>query len=336
MSDFTQRLLTFLAANGQPADLDLLTADASTREYFRVEWNGESAVACVYPEPLGAAEATYLDTTELFLAGGLPVAKVYAADTANGIVIQEDLGNHILRQTLDEADEASYTALLNEAIAMIAMIQKDTRLAYRRKAIASTLRFDTEKLLWELNYFKEHYFTTYAKRPLSEKDSAAFDLELREVAEELDAKASVLCHRDFHSANLMIDPRGKMRIIDHQDARIGSPAYDLVSLLLDRITEPPSREWLAEKRRYFLDLRVTFGMPRLDEEDFANEFRLQAIQRCLKAVGTFSYQSTVRGKTYFIPYIIPTFRIVSRVAESLGRFPVIRDILLREIKSSDA
>src|SRR5205085_10264352 len=132
----------------------------------------------------------------------------------------------ILRDALNEADEPKYTALLNEAIAMIAMIQKDTPRAYERKAIASTLRFDTEKLLWELNFFKEHYFTTYAKRPLSEKDSAAFDRELREVAEELDAKASVLCHRDFHSANLMIDPRGKMRIIDHQDARIGSPAYD--------------------------------------------------------------------------------------------------------------
>jgi aminoglycoside/choline kinase family phosphotransferase len=334
LSNFTERLHTFLTANGQPAELELLTADASTREYFRITWNGENAVACVYPEPFGASEATYLDTTELFLAGGLPVAKVYAADTAAGIIVQEDLGNRILRDALDEADETRYTALLNEAISMIAMIQKDTPRAYERKAIASTLRFDTEKLLWELNYFKEHYFTTYAKRPLSEKDSAVFDRELREVAEELDAKASVLCHRDFHSANLMIDARGKMRIIDHQDARIGSPAYDLVSLLLDRITEPPSREWLAEKRRYFLDLRVTFGMPRLDEEEFANEFRLQAIQRCLKAVGTFSYQSTMRGKTYFIPYIIPTFRIVSRVAESLGRFPVIREILHREIAAT--
>jgi len=39
----------------------------------------------------------------------------------------------------------------------------------------------------------------------------------------------------------------------------------------------------------------------------------------------------MRGKSYFIPYIIPTFRIVNRVAESLGRFPNIRRILSREI-----
>jgi aminoglycoside/choline kinase family phosphotransferase len=331
VSTFRHRLNEFLERSAQPGEVQLLTADASTREYFRINWDGQKAVACVYPEPFGTSERTYLDTTELFLAGGLPVARVCAADVENGIIVQEDLGDAILRDALDRADPARRTVLLNEAIAMIAMIQKDTPLAFQRKAIASTLRFDTEKLLWELNYFKEHYFTTYAQRPLSARDEASLDEEFREIADELDERASVLCHRDFHSANLMIDPRGKMRIIDHQDARIGSPAYDLVSLLLDRITEPPSREWLAEKRRYFLDLRVTFGMPRIDEEEFANEFRLQAIQRCLKAVGTFSYQSAVRGKTHFIPYIIPTFRIVSRVAESLGRFPGIRQVLSQQI-----
>lgn len=336
MSSFTDRLHRFLSGHGQSTETQLLTADASTREYFRVTWNGESAIACVYPEPFGESERIYLDTTELFLAGGLPVARVYAHDLDNGIIMQEDLGDRILRDAMNEADPSKSATLLNEAIAMIAMIQKDTPLAFSRKAIASTLKFDTAKLLWELNYFKEHYFTTYAKRPLSAADEKALDEEFRMVAEELESKATVLCHRDFHSQNLMIDPRGKMRIIDHQDARIGSPAYDLVSLLLDRITEPPSREWLAEKRRYFLNLRVTLGMPRLDEEDFANEFRLQAIQRCLKAVGTFSYQAEMRGKTYFIPYIIPTFRIVSRVAESLGRFPVIRNILSREIRASHA
>ena len=77
-----------------------MTADASTREYFRISWNGENAVACVYPEPIGASETIYLDTTELFLAGGLPVAKVYVADTVAGIVVQEDLGNRILRGIL--------------------------------------------------------------------------------------------------------------------------------------------------------------------------------------------------------------------------------------------
>src|SRR5258708_21000612 len=131
----------------------------------------------------------------------------------------------------------------------------------------------------------------------------------------------------------MIDREGGMRIIDHQDARIGSRAYDLVSLLLDRITEPPSREWLAEKRKYFLGVRTTLGLPKLDEENFANEFRLQTIQRCLKAAGTFSFQSVNRGKTHFIPFIKPMFPISNPSAESLRRFPLIQKLLGEQLKN---
>src|SRR5690606_5127388 len=188
------------------------------------------------------------------------------------------------------------------------------------------------KLLWELDFFKTHYFKTFAKRPLSETEDRCLSAEFVELARDLADRASVLCHRDFHAANLMIDSEGKMRIIDHQDARIGSVAYDLVSFLLDRITEPPSPEWLGEKRKYFLDLRVALGLPRIDETEFAAEFRLQTLQRCLKAVGTFSYQSAVRGKTHFIPFIVPMFKIVLRSAHNLRTFPTLSSILKREIE----
>jgi hypothetical protein len=84
---------------------------------------------------------------------------------------------------------------------------------------------------------------------------------------------------------------------------------------------------LAEKRKFFIDLRVKLGLPRLDEEEFAYQFRLQTVQRCLKAAGTFSYQSVVRGKTYFVPFIKPMLRMACRSSESLGRFPEVRRIL---------
>lgn len=330
--DFAERLTTFLELRSRAVKITQLTADASTREYFRIEWDGSNAIACVYPEPFDPAEQTYLDVTRLFLTVGLPVAKILDLDGGLGVIIQEDLGDRVLREMMIEADDVRRERLLDEAISLIARIQTATPKAYELHSIASRLKFDTEKLLWELNFFKEHYFTTYLKKPLSEEDDQRLSAEFEQLANELEGCASVLCHRDFHAANLMLDGNDKMRIIDHQDARIGSTTYDLVSLLLDRITEPPSREWLAEKRRYFLRIRTTLGLPKLDEEEFANEFRMQAIQRCLKAVGTFSYQSTVRGKTYFIPYINPMFRITIRVAESLGRFPVIREILSRSLK----
>ncbi len=326
------RLDRFLAARGRVSMVTPLTADASTREYFRIGWDDGTAIACVYPEVGDPAFDSFLGTTRLFLSAGLPVARVLDHDAELRVIVQEDLGDRILRDVLAEAPEAERRRRLDEAIAMIASIQAATAQAFELRSVASKLRFDVKKLTDEMRHFLDSYFTILLNAPLEAHDEELIWDELNEIARELERNATVLCHRDFHAANLMIDPQGRLRIIDHQDARIGSPTYDLVSLLLDRITEPPSREWLAEKRRYFLELRAKLGLYRLDEDDFANEFRVQTIQRCLKAAGTFSFQSARRGKTHFVPFIKPMFCISLRAAESLGRFPHIQAMLRREIK----
>ncbi|MGB7201434.1 MAG: phosphotransferase [Pyrinomonadaceae bacterium] len=331
MSDHQERLKQFLVSRNQPGETVALTADASTREYFRINWDGQTAIACVYPEPFNPDEQTYLDVTDLFLKAGLPVAQVYDFDGELGVIVQEDLGDRVVREVMSEVTVEQRSRIRNEAITLIARIQTATGLAFETNSIASRLEFDAEKLLWELNYFKQHYFTTYKKQPLSADIDAKLSEEFADLAAKLESFATVLCHRDFHAANLMIDRNDKMRIIDHQDARIGSPAYDLVSLLLDRITDLPSPEWLAQKRRYFLDVRRTLGLPKIDEVEFAYEFRLQTLQRCLKAAGTFSYQSAMRGKTYFEPFILPMFRIVHRSAGNVDGFPTLIKVLRSEI-----
>jgi hypothetical protein len=98
----------------------------------------------------------------------------------------------------------------------------------------------------------------------------------------------------------------------------------------------PTPEWLAEKRRHFLVERERIGLSAIDEDAFADEFRLQTIQRCLKAAGTFSFQSVNRGKTYFIPFIEPMFRIVLRALGNLDRFPTLKQRLAVEVEKTDS
>lgn len=325
------RLTVFLENNRQSSKIAPLTPDASTREYFRIEWKGMPAIACVYAEPFISEEHSYIDVSVLFRAASLPVAEIYAEDGKAGIVVHEDFGDVILRDVLLEAGEEVRENYLSQAISLIARIQAATELAYERDSISSRLSFDFEKLSWELDFFTTHYFETLRKIPLSAVETAVLKAELDEVAHELAGRAGVLAHRDFHAANLMLDHTGDMRIIDHQDARIGAASYDLVSLLLDRVTELPAPEWLAAKRRFFLDERMRLGLEALDETAFAAEFRLQTIQRCLKAIGTFSYQSVNRGKTYFLQYIDPMFGIVLRAAENLDKFPTLREIIGRQL-----
>lgn len=332
MSDLQPRLEEFLLERNQTARFAPITPDASTREYYRISWNGRPAIACVYPfnELCRDQFEACLDVTALFLGENLPVARILASDEPRKIIVHEDFGDTILRDRLLAADEPAREAYLNDAIGLIARIQKATAAAFDAGSIASKLRFDYEKLSWELDFFTTHYFTTLRGRPLDAPAAAALKAELDAVARELEALAKVLTHRDYHAANLML-AGGELKIIDHQDARIGSAAYDLVSLLLDRVTTLPTPEWLAEKRRRLIDERAALGLERLDEAAFAHEFRLQTIQRCLKAIGTFSFQAATRGKTHFLEYIAPMFGIVRRAAENLERFPHLRRIIAEEL-----
>lgn len=326
-----RRLEKFLQNKNQSGEVILLTPDASVREYFRIKWRDRSAIACVYPEPFDAREQTYLDVTRLFLESNLPVAEIYDFDESAGVIVQEDLGDRILRPSLDRAENVEKEELLDRAISLIAKIQAATPNAFAVGSIASRLKFDSEKLGWELDFFKTHYFETYCKQPLTDEQNQKLTAEFAELAAELETRAEVLCHRDFHAANLMIDRRENLRIIDHQDARIGTASYDLVSLLLDRILEVPSIARIREKRLFFLAERAKLGLKHIDPDDFAYEFRLQTIQRCLKAIGTFSFQSVNRGKTHFIQYIEPMFRVVLQAARRLERFPQLQLIVEQQI-----
>ena len=328
-----ERLQQFLQRRDKSKthQIELLTPDASTRDYFRVDWENSKAIACVYGEPFIEKEHSYLDVTNLFLTSNLPVAKIYDFSGELGIIILEDFGDQILRDVLTKSNDEKREELLNEAIKLIAKIQAATPTAFKLNSIASRLKFDEEKLLWELNFFKTHYFESLRKTKLSAEDDKALTNEFIEVSRELESRAKVLCHRDFHAANLMIDQSNNLQIIDHQDARIGAASYDLVSLLLDRVTEPPSNVWIREKRLYFLSERERLGLETIDPDDYAREFRLQTIQRCLKAIGTFSYQSVYREKVHFISFINPMFQIVLQSCQRLERFLYLQKILEKQI-----
>lgn len=331
MPQLRAKLEQYLAEKGIDSVLEPLTPDASTRRYFRFKQDGRPVVACVYPDDIKHLAVSYMDVSRVFRENGLPVAEVNDFDEVLGVIVLEDLGDTILRPELESCSAERKNELIRNAIDLIPRIQKATDSAAETNSIASRLRFDTEKLMWELNYFKIHYFTTFKKEPLSPEIDDALNAEFMELSAELDSTATVLCHRDFHAANLMIDSNSDLRIIDHQDARIGSPTYDLVSLLLDRVTETPSDDWLNDMKAYYFSQREAAGLNPLDRDAFEHEFELQTVQRCLKAAGTFSFQSAARDKTYFIPFIKPMFRISLQAMQRLDRYPQLQEILMQEL-----
>lgn len=328
-SSASDRLERFIKGQGIIAgEISALTPDASTRKYFRINWTKGKAVAAVYPEPFDPEFHPYLDVTRLFLDCKIPVPEIYSVDGAAGIIVQEDLGDRQLFQFYEDESEDRCDEYKEQAISLIARIQKATDRAYELQSISSRLAFDEAKLSWELEFFFEHYFGSLRHDSLRHAETAELKAELNDIAAELSAAPRVLCHRDYHASNLMVDSRHRLRIVDHQDARMGPASYDLVSFLLDRQPCPPSLAELRDHRLFFLEERRLLGLGVIDPDDFAREFRLMTIQRGLKAIGTFSYQTAVAGRgAVYEQFIHPTLQIVLQAADWLDRFPTLRQLL---------
>jgi hypothetical protein len=334
-SSAAERLLEFLTAQGiSSPEIIPLTPDASTRNYFRISWKRGSAVAAVYPEPFDPEFHPYLDVTRLFEANDIPVPEIYEVDGASGIIIQEDLSDRQLIVVYETAQDEECEHYKELAIKLIARIQKATEAAKKTQSIASRLAFDEAKLSWELDFFLEHYFVSLRGEELRHAEAAELKAELNDIASELAAAPRVLCHRDFHAANLMVDKKGELRVIDHQDARMGPACYDLVSFLLDRQPAPPTLGELRGHRLFFLEERRQQGLGALDPDEFAYQFRLMTIQRELKAIGTFSYQTAICGRgAFYEQFIPPTLEIVLQAADWLEKFPTLRSMIRERLNS---
>ena len=160
---------------------------------------------------------------------------------------------------------------------------------------------------------------------LSEAERRAIAEEWKAIAEELASEPRVLCHRDYHSRNLMLHD-GTLHVIDFQDARMGPDTYDLASLLRDSYVDLTDRE-LDELIAYFLALK---GEP--DGSAFRRRFDLMAVQRNMKALGTFGYQTIARRNPVYIQYMPRTLRYVRTNLEKYPRLAGVRDLLAAHIE----
>jgi hypothetical protein len=315
---------------GRGARVVPLTGDASDRKYFRIiPPDGRSIVLALHAGPIDFATLPFANVGALLQQIPLPVPAVLGHSDALGIVALQDLGDVTLQAHLGAASPSEHAALYRQAVALIEQLQRrggelrsDAYLPYR-------IAFDVEKLTWELEYFIKNFLEGYRGVALSAPARAALAEEWSAIVEELAAEPRVLCHRDYHSRNLMLSD-GSLYIIDFQDARMGPDTYDLASLLRDSYVDITDRE-LDELIAYFLAMKQR-DEAAVPEDEFRRRFDLMALQRNLKALGTFGYQTITRRNTVYIQYIPRTLRYARTNIEKYPRFTRLQEILAAHVE----
>ena len=302
-----------------------LTGDASDRRYFRIiPADGPTIVLALHAGPIEFAALPFANVAELMQQIPLPVPEILGHSDPHGILALQDLGDTTLQAHLGAAEGTEHAALYRQAVAFVDRLQRRGAELASPRYLPYGIAFDVDKLTWELEFFTKHFVEGYRAAHLAPAAREALTEEWSAIVQELAAEPRVLCHRDYHSRNLMVSDGG-LHIIDFQDARMGPDTYDLVSLLRDSYMDITERD-VDDLIAYFLALKT--GTPaEQSPAEFRRRFDLMALQRNLKALGTFGYQTITRRNTVYIQYIPRTIRYARTNLEKYERFARLREVL---------
>ncbi|WP_067736433.1 aminoglycoside phosphotransferase family protein [Novosphingobium naphthalenivorans] len=295
-SDLPADLAPFLAHAGwEGAAVEPLPGDASFRRYFRIrKLSGETAMLMDAPPPK-EDPGPFLRAARWLDANGMRAPRILAEDPPRGLVLLEDFGPARMRDYLDQwpdDEEAIYKAAVN-ALVHLHDLPPGPFLDY------SMIEYQREARL-----FIDWYCTAQNLYVDVNGFTAAWEKVLSDLLPRQRPGITVL--RDYHAENIMLlGSLEKQGLLDFQDALVGHPAYDLVSLLQDARRDV-SPELEARMIEHYM--RATLVEPELFVADYA---RLGA-QRNTKIIGIFVRLWRRDGKPRYLDMIPRVWALLER------------------------
>ena len=313
--------LSFLSnSNFNIKKITNMRGDASKRKYFRVNDGKENFVLMDASEDSIKKNTTSKTITDFIIFGqyleniGLRVPKIYEFDIQKHLILEEDLG----LTTYDELySKLNFKDLISPAIeSLLILVHSNYKNINDQDGKAfEPQNFDKKVFINESKIFIDYYWPYVKNSICPEEEKCEFLSIIEKIYSDLSTdKALVL--RDYHSPNLhyLQNEKGHKQcaLIDFQDALLGHPLYDLVSLAQDArftISEDQERYIVDtfEKKFHFIDFQ-------LSKSSFNEQYKILAIQRSLKILGIFARLSLLEGKNN---YIIHMPRVIDYIRRSM-------------------
>lgn len=305
----------------------LMAGDGSDRRYFRLQ-SSERRVVLMELGELDQQKMrdNNLDWEAIALrlaAAGVRVPHIHARMAECGVLVIEDCGDNLFQQQvmskLQSHDRRGVVASYRAAFAVITSflkLQADVRDQWPQR------KFDEKKLRYEMDFLHRHLLE---KIPLSQGEQARFMDEVTSLVGFLIPFQRYPVHRDFHSKNLMLKGE-ELVVIDFQDLMMGSASYDLVSLCLDSYVPLPLalRKTLIENGLRYIERHT-----RISAKELRSSWRAVALQRQLKAMGSFAYLELEKKRGPYLAHLPSALETMGLIQDP--RWPFLSKVLPRII-----
>lgn len=293
------------AAGWDGAEVRPLAGDASFRRYERVRLGDRRAVLMDAP-PEKEDVRPFMLVDGLLRGMGFSAPEILAADPERGFLLLEDLGDDLFTPLArDPQVEAEIYAA---AVDLLAELHGHHPAAV--PALRQLPPQDHALLTAGLETFLDWYWPAACGEPAGAALREGFLQPWRELLEWLrpgDAAASdeVLVMRDFHADNLLWLPdragTARVGLLDFQDAVLGHPAYDLVSLLDDVRRDVPRPLAAALRSRYLQARGIAPGSAA--QSRFETGYAILGAQRNIRILGVFVRLWRRDGKGRYLDYL---------------------------------
>ncbi len=324
----------WVTKNGQTIERVLkLPGDASTRRYYRI-WTKDKSYVMMKMENFAEQghQLPFLVLQKHLMMNGIDVPSILDVDPQKGIILLEDLGDITLLRLLQEVSTPEVERDLYEQI-IDSLVDLQLQASPREGSPdldAFKLRFDHEKLMWEMNFTIEHFYKTYLAREIKDRDMKILVGRLSEFCQTLADEPVVFTHRDFHSRNIMATPisaeENRLVMIDFQDGRMGPAQYDLASLLKDSYYQLEDQQ-VRLLVDYYIVRRESLSGTKIDRDHFWKMFDMMSVQRNFKAIGSFASFLNRRGNPGYLKYIGNTFENIRRTLLKYPEYSDLREVL---------
>lgn len=285
------------------ATIEVASADASFRRYFRITHAGKTTIAMDAP-PDKEDTTPFIDITQRLLKTGAHAPDIIAENKEQGYLLLEDLGSLAY---LDILNNTTADALYSDALQALITLQKTNR---------TGLPFYDKTLLHnEMALMPTWFLDTHLNIKLNSKQHSLINQTFDQLCHAIETQATGFVHRDYHSRNLLQTSKNNPGIIDYQDAVTGPLTYDVVSLLRDcYITWPEEKveTWALQYRDSAVAAQL---MPAIDDADFMRDLDLMGLQRHIKVLGIFARLYHRDGKENYLNDLPMTLNYVMNIGK---------------------
>ena len=307
-----QELTRWLSDKGYDgSSLSILSADASFRQYYRVNKNNISYAVMDCP-PEDESLDTFLKITDKLQQAKLNVPEIFDCDSTKGFLVITDFGDDLYSKKLN--DETVY-CLYTDALEAIVKMQT--------KVDCTGLKDFDSFYEDENNLYIDWFLKKHLNVELDSATSEQINTEFNKINNILKSIPKTFVHRDYHSRNLLITDLNNPGIIDYQDAVMGPVTYDLVSLLKDCYVT--WNDGLVEDM-----LESFFTRMKSDTinniSDFRYWFEITGLQRHIKAIGIFSRLNYRDGKSGYLQDIPRTYAYMDKVLNKYKELSMLNEI----------